>query len=76
MKDEKKSLADIMCSVLDLPLGTSVETIQRSSIPGWDSLRHVKLMLNLQKEFGVKFSVTEMLTLDSYNAILAALQHK
>lgn len=65
-----------MCSVLDLPLGTSVETIQRSSIPGWDSLRHVKLMLNLQKEFGVKFSVTEMLTLDSYSAILAALQRK
>lgn len=69
-------LAEILRELLDLPAETPAESLDRRNFPEWDSLRHVKLMLELQKAFGVKFSAAEIMSLDSYAAILAALQRK
>jgi acyl carrier protein len=41
------------------------------SVRGWDSLRHVRLMLDLEREFGVKIPVDQFGTLTSVAAILA-----
>lgn len=62
-------LAAVFRTVLDLPASSSVETLNRAFFPEWDSLRHVKLMLELQKAFGVRFSATDILRLGSYTEI-------
>ena len=31
-----------------------------ATLPGWDSFAHVKLIIGLEEEFGVKFSIDEV----------------
>lgn len=38
-------------------------------IPGWDSTAHVNLIIALEEEFGTKFSVGEVMTMNSVGAI-------
>jgi acyl carrier protein len=68
-------LAAIFRAVLDLPGDAKVEALGRSSCPEWDSLRHVKLMLEVQREFGVRFGGGDILRLDSFSEIRRALAH-
>ena len=30
-----------------------------ADVPGWDSLSHIRLILQIQKEFGIKFSAAQ-----------------
>ena len=31
-----------------------------STLPGWDSFDHVKLIIGLEEEFGIKFTIDEV----------------
>ena len=44
------------------------------SLPGWDSLRHLELMLELEMSFGVRIPAEEMPELTSIGAIEEALR--
>lgn len=46
------------------------------NIPEWDSLAHTLLITTIEQEFGIKFSLREMLELDSVDGILSSLQKK
>lgn len=53
-----------------------VEASSPDSIGAWDSLRHMRLVLALEEEFGIKFSdetIVEMLTVGSVLAAVAEL---
>jgi len=43
-------------------------------LPGWNSLAHVQLMLELERAFGVTFDADEIAALASVGAIIAALE--
>ena len=66
-------LADLFRRVLELPASTPPESLTRASYPEWDSLRHVKLMLKLQEHFGVRFSASDILRLNSFAEICEEL---
>jgi len=51
--------------------GLSPETM-----PEWDSLAHVKLMMGCEEEFGVKFSIDETVESTSVGKIKAVLAAK
>ncbi len=39
---------------------TLSDDLSPETMPAWDSLAHVKLMMGCEEEFGVKFSIEEM----------------
>ncbi len=45
-------------------------------IDEWDSLSHIRLMLSVEKEFGVKFSATEIGALKNVGDFLALIARK
>jgi acyl carrier protein len=45
-------------------------------IEGWDSLKHVMLILAIEEEFTVKFTTREVTTLRSVGRIVAQLRQK
>lgn len=51
--------------------GLSPETM-----PEWDSLAHVKLMMACEEEFGVKFSIEETVESNSVGKLKAVLASK
>ncbi len=47
-----------------------------NEIDGWDSLAHIRLILSVQKAFGVKFSAVEMSRLKNVGDLVALTKHK
>lgn len=45
-------------------------------VDGWDSLAHIRLILSVQKAFGVKFSPVEMNRLKNVGDLIALTKEK
>ena len=58
-------------SELRLPADASTATFQ-----GWDSFMHINLVVAVEEEYSVKFTVQEISQITSVPAILSALKQK
>ena len=68
----QRLLADLFaCSEGDITLATSAETL-----PEWDSLKHLQLMLMLEEEFHIQISPETMEQLTSVERIAAWLEEQ
>ncbi len=47
-----------------------------NDVEGWDSLAHIRLILSVQKKFGVKFSPVEMNRLKNVGDLVALTKFK
>jgi acyl carrier protein len=56
-------------------LRLSPETTARD-VENWDSLSHVRLMLTVEKSFGVKFSAAEIGRLKNVGSLVTLLQDR
>jgi acyl carrier protein len=52
------------------------DQLSRGDCNGWDSLGHVKLIMALEEEFGVKFAIGQMASLTSVADIKKALARR
>lgn len=43
-------------------------------IPEWDSLQHINLLAMLEKEFGIKFSVDDIIEMENVGDIIRIIQ--
>ncbi len=67
-------LKKIMADVFDVPVSDINDSVSPHTIATWDSLKHINLILALQKEFGVRFEDEEIPTMTSYHMILNTLK--
>jgi acyl carrier protein len=47
-----------------------------NDVDGWDSLAHIRLILSVQKAFGVKFSAVETSRLKNVGDLMELTKHK
>lgn len=47
-----------------------------SQIDGWDSLKHLQIMMELEKEFGWSFDVDDIVSISSVDDIIELVQRK
>jgi acyl carrier protein len=47
-----------------------------ANVPGWTSVAHLSLILELEKQFGVQFANDEIASLGTVSAIVDALTRK
>lgn len=73
---EDQRLLQLMSDVFEVPLDQIDETTTPATLDKWDSLRHIKLVLALEDEFGVKFEEKEFLELQSFKLIRLMLNEK
>ena len=52
------------------------DTTTFADVPGWDSLAHVRLITALETEFDTKFSVRDVMKMNSVGAIRNAVAAK
>ena len=70
-----KRLAQIIATTFNTsPEGLTPET-GPDALKAWDSVGHLKLILELEAEFGIRFRSTEIPSLLSAGKIQDALQH-
>ena len=65
MADISSEIEALVREVLNLDSATSIDSLEASNCPAWDSLRHVELVLKLQTKFGIKLSSSEMVGMRS-----------
>lgn len=50
----------LLAIIVDNPELRISESTRATEVPGWDSLAHVNLILALEREYGIRFSVSEI----------------
>lgn len=65
----RQTIAD----VLGLPIAQITLTSSRTNTPEWDSLKHVEVIMAIESEFDVRFSVEEIEMFRSCGDILRSL---
>jgi acyl carrier protein len=65
----RERLRETLAGVLELAPAEVPEDAAAGTVAGWDSLRHLELMLALEVEYGVSIPAPAMLELVSLEAI-------
>lgn len=71
MEAEIKS---IMANVLEVPLDAITEEASLHTIPSWDSLKHMELMVAFEKAFRIRLDDDEIPTMISFPVIVATIE--
>jgi acyl carrier protein len=70
---DENALNDVMATVLRVPADSIGPDSSMDTVPGWDSLRHLTLVLALEEEFGVQIPDEEAGSITSYPLIKLVL---
>ncbi|QDL75046.1 acyl carrier protein [Streptomyces malaysiensis] len=69
-------LTAIVADVLGIAPERVVDSARPGELENWDSVRHVHLIMRLEKQYGVSFDYAEMTRLTSVGDIRSALREK
>ena len=58
--DQCDKLSDIFKVLFNRPDLELNDNLTAKDVPGWDSFNHVNLIINIEEEFGVRFSNDEV----------------
>ena len=65
-----------MATVFQVPVSEITEGTSNDTLPGWDSLQHLNLIVVLEETFGIEFSEEEMENLLSFANIREYIKMK
>jgi len=69
-------LEKVFSKVLGIGEGELVDNASPRNVAKWDSLRHVQLVMAMERSFGISFSNAEIVSLTSVGAIKDVLRGK
>lgn len=70
------ALANVFEKILEEPADSFNDDSSPDTILSWTSLRNVTLLVEIEQEFGIRFSNAEMTTMRSFGDIRTALEKK
>lgn len=70
----REQIVDILNDVMQLNLTHNTEDIDRTQVQHWDSVNHLRLVLELESAFSISLSDSEVIDLNSLHQIMAILQ--
>ncbi len=69
-------LSEIFIDVLDLDDLTLTETTTAEDIEEWDSLSHIRLVVTIERQYGIKFSNADIEGMKSVGDLVALIASK
>jgi len=66
-------LTRIFSDVFDIDAALITPDASPDTIDDWDSLSHINMVLAIEGEFGIKFTMTEVAQLTRYDKIMALI---
>ena len=69
-------LKAVMGAMLDIDPATIDIQTSTDSVPQWDSVRHMNLIIALEESFGISIPDDEVATLTSYPIIKATIEEQ
>jgi len=75
MTEIRKQIGSILSEVLNTPIPPHGNP-RREELPNWDSLKHMELILRLEEQFDVRFSIREVAGIQSLDDIARIIEVK
>lgn len=72
----EQDLRSIMAEVFEIPVDQINESTTMESVDTWDSLRHMELVVAIERRFSVEFEAEEALEMTSIEGIKRILSGK
>ncbi len=66
----EKKLKEVLSSVLDIKVEDINEETSINTEESWDSLAHIRIILEIEREFGIKIPTDKIFSLNSFNALI------
>ncbi len=66
----------LIASELEIPLDVVPANASAETLEAWDSLGHMKVIMSIEQEFGVRFQTGEIPMLNSVEKLSAALKER
>ena len=70
------TLTKVFRDVFDDETITLRSDLSANDIPDWDSLTHIRLLFTIEREFRIKFTITEVGDLKNVGELIALIQSK
>ena len=71
-----EAVREVMLDVFDLDDLTISEATVAKDVPDWDSLSHIRLVVAIEKHFGIRFSTAEIESFGNVGALVEAISAK
>jgi len=71
-----KDFKTIVTEHFKIPASDVTDALTAKDIPAWDSMNYLLFIAELEKEYGVSFTMDEVLTADSLGTIRSLLRSK
>lgn len=71
----RQQIGSILSEVLNTTLAPDINP-KREEIPNWDSLKHMELILRLEEQFNVRFSIKEVAGITSLDDLVEIIEVK
>jgi acyl carrier protein len=72
----KQEITDIFEEVMDLEDVTLTDDTTANDIEEWDSLSHIRLIIAIERSFGIKFTNAEIESLKKFGDLIALVGRK
>lgn len=69
-------LEELFANVLRVAVAELSENSSPNSVPNWDSLRHIELIMSAEAQYGVRFSNAEVTTIRTLGCLRQLLHSK
>jgi len=71
----KQKITTIICEALEIE-EVPFEQLERESLPKWDSLKQLEIVMNIEEEFDVRFTPGEIADIGDANKIIELVLRK
>ena len=71
-----RSFNSIVVEHLKIPETQIEDTLKPADVPDWDSMNYLLFIAELEKAFGITFTMDEVLSADSLGAVKKIVQSK
>lgn len=72
----ERQLTEIFRGLFGLPSLVLRDELTARDVPGWDSLNHVSLMVEVERSFGLRFSSDEIASLRCVGDLKTLIERK
>ncbi len=66
----------IIARIMKVPADQINETSSPETVPQWDSLKHIQLILAIEEAFGLQFADQEIVGIKDVRSLLSLLRQK
>ncbi len=72
----ENKIKKIMAEIFEINIDNISNGLSPTDIDNWDSLRHLMLIVEIEKKFEIKFTDDELISLIDYNSICEIISIK